>query len=293
MKPVTGAGVRDPYGTEPRIARTRFRSLLRGLADFALPPACASCHEALDPANTQLVCGLCRSRIVPLTLPLCARCGHPRLTPNLPVPVDIGANVAAPMSPCRWCLRLPAWVRTVRSVCRMDQGTGSALVHALKYDGWSRVAVTMARDMARLNFPADVTSERTALIAVPLSATRQRERGYNQAALLANELGQLWQLPVWSDAVQRIRSTTSQVRLTPSDRAANVAQAFASSSFVAKRLAGSHIMLVDDVITTAATLNATAGVLINRGARIVSYVTFGRAPEPGDRAVPELDLDQE
>ncbi|MDQ6610956.1 MAG: hypothetical protein M3Y64_00870 [Gemmatimonadota bacterium] len=175
----------------------------------------------------------------------------------------------------------------------MDQGTGSALVHALKYEGWSRVAQPMAVQMARLNFPPDVIAERTALVAVPLSATRQRERGYNQAALLANALGDLWHMPVWSDAVQRIRSTTSQVRLTPSDRAANVAEAFASSSFVAKRLAGAHLMLVDDVITTAATLNAAAQVLINRGARIVSYVTFGRAPDPGDRAVPELDLDQE
>ena len=175
----------------------------------------------------------------------------------------------------------------------MDQGTGSAFVHALKYEGWGKIALPMARRMARLNFPADVVTERTALIAVPLSATRQRERGYNQAALLAIELGKLWQMPVWSDAVQRIRSTTSQVRLTPSDRAANVAQAFASSSAVANRLVGAHIVLVDDVITTAATLNATAQVLIQRGARIVSYVTFGRAPEPGDRAVPELDLEQD
>lgn len=175
----------------------------------------------------------------------------------------------------------------------MDQGAGAALVHALKYEGWSRIAGPMARRMARLNFPADVVSERTALIAVPLSATRQRERGYNQAALLANALGELWQVPVWSDVVQRVRSTTSQVRLTPSDRAANVAQAFASSSAVANRLAGAHIVLVDDVITTAATLNATAQVLIHRGARIVSYVTFGRAPEPGDRAVPDLDLEQD
>ena len=155
------------------------------------------------------------------------------------------------------------------------------------------MALPMARRMARLDFPADVVSERTALVAVPLSATRQRERGYNQAEQLALALGALWDVPVWSDTVQRVRSTTSQVRLTPSDRAANVAQAFASSSVVSNRLKGAHIILVDDVVTTAATLNATAQVLIARGARIVSYATFGRAPEAGDRTVPDLDLDQD
>ncbi|MEO7360709.1 MAG: phosphoribosyltransferase family protein, partial [Gemmatimonadaceae bacterium] len=218
---------------------------------------------------------------------------HPRLSPNVPVPRDIGATVAAPLSPCRWCARLPPWVRAVRSVCRMDHGTGSALVHALKYEGWSLVALPMARRMARLHFPSDVASERTALVPVPLSRTRQRERGYNQAERLATALGAMWKLPVWTDVVDRVRNTTSQVRLTPSDRAANVAQAFASASTAASRLSGAHIMLVDDVVTTAATLNATAQSLIERGVRIVSYVTFGRAPEDGDRSVPDLDLDQD
>jgi ComF family protein len=166
-------------------------------------------------------------------------------------------------------------------------------VHALKYEGWSRIAVPMAKRMAQLSFPEDVIAERSALIPVPLSHTRQRERGYNQAELLARALGAHWRLPVWTDAVDRVRNTVSQVRLTPSDRAANVAQAFASASSAAGRLKGAHVVLVDDVVTTAATLNATAHTLIERGVRIVSYVTFGRAPEDGDRSVPDLDLDQD
>lgn len=270
-----------------------FRSIVRGLVDLALPAACACCNELLQGSGEELVCGRCLSRIAPLTQPLCARCGHPRLSANVPVPRDIGATVAAPLSPCRWCARLPPWVRSVRSVCRMDHGTGSALVHALKYEGWSQVALPMARRMARLHFPADVVAERTALVPVPLSHTRQRERGYNQAERLATALSSIWELPVWTDVVDRVRNTTSQVRLTPSDRAANVAQAFASASSATGRLSGAHIVLVDDVVTTAATLNATAQSLIDRGVRIVSYVTFGRAPEDGDRSVPDLDLDQD
>lgn len=178
-------------------------------------------------------------------------------------------------------------------MCRMDRGTGSAFVHALKYEGWSRIAAPMARRMARLHFPPDVVAERAALVPVPLSRTRLRERGYNQAELLALSLGKHWNVPVWTDVVERIRSTTSQVRLTPSDRAANVAQAFATASSANGRLSGAHVVLVDDVVTTAATLNATAETLISRGVRIVSYVTFGRAPEAGDRAIPDLDLEQD
>ncbi len=270
-----------------------FRSLCSGFTDLALPAACACCDELLAGSGEGLVCGRCLARVVPLTYPLCMRCGHPRLTPNVPVPRDIGATVAAPLSPCRWCARLPPWVRSVRSVCRMDVGTGSALVHALKYEGWSRVALPMAKRMSQLQFPGDVVAERTALVPVPLSKTRQRERGYNQAEQLALALGNHWKLPVWTDVVGRVRNTVSQVRLTPSDRAANVAQAFAAASSAEGRLSGAHIVLVDDVVTTAATLNATAQTLMDRGARIVSYVTFGRAPEDGDRSVPDLDLDQD
>lgn len=166
-------------------------------------------------------------------------------------------------------------------------------MHALKYEGWSRVAEPMAERMARVAFPRDVVEERTALVPVPLAHTRQRERGYNQAERLAAALAPHWGIPVWNDAVERVRNTTSQVRLTPSERAANVAQAFVPASVGARRLSGAHIVLVDDVVTTAATLNAAAAALIHGGARIVSYITFGRAPAAGDRAVPDLDFDQD
>lgn len=172
----------------------------------------------------------------------------------------------------------------------MDSGTGAALVHALKYDGWSGVAGAMARRMARVDFPQDVVQERTALVPLPLSTTRQRERGYNQAERLATALAVHWRLPVWSDVVHRTRDTRSQVRLTPSERASNVSGAFMAVVRAQARLRGAHIVLVDDVITTAATINASAQALADGGARIISCVTFGRAPEPGDRAVSDFDF---
>ncbi len=271
---------------------------LRRVADGALalcfPPACALCQSLHTPGADGIVCDICLARLVPLAHPLCARCGHPRLSLTTPGPAGATATGAPPvLSPCRWCTRLPAFVRCVRSVCRMDAGTGAAMVHALKYGGWPAVAVPMARRMARLAWPEDVRSERRALVPLPLARTRLRERGYNQAERLAVCLAPSWNVPVWSDAIERVRETRSQVRLTPSERATNVSRAFTVRAAARAGLAGAHVVLVDDVITTAATMNAAALALLDGGARIVSYVTFGRAPDPGDRAVTDLDLDSD
>lgn len=267
-------------------------TVAQGLLQLCLPPACAVCRSLHTPGVDGIVCGACLARLVPLAHPLCPRCGHPRLSAATPGPAGDSATGAPPViAPCRWCARLPAYVRCVRSVCRMDEGTGGALVHALKYEGWRAVAIPMARRMARLAFPEDVVTERCALVAMPLASTRERERGYNQAERLATALAPAWRIPVWRDVLERTRNTTSQVRLTPSERASNVSRAFAVRAAARPGLAGAHVMLVDDVVTTAATLNAAAAALTDGGARIVSYVTFGRAPDPGDRAVTDLDLD--
>ncbi|MFN8717223.1 MAG: ComF family protein [Gemmatimonas sp.] len=184
---------------------------------------------------------------------------------------------------------MPA-IRTVRSVARMDTGTGAQLVHALKYQGWQAAAVPMARRMAQLQWPTDVHEERAAVVPLPLSPERLRERGYNQAECLARALAPAWRVPVWGDALRRIRTTHSQVRLTPSERAGNVSRAFAVPESRRAQLRGQHVVLVDDVVTTAATLNAAAQALLEGGARIISCVTFGRAPDPGDRAIPDSDF---
>lgn len=268
--------------------------LARDIAQLLLPSACAICRELHRTGVDSIVCGPCLARLVMLADPLCARCGHPRLSTSAPLPSGASATGAPDaLPPCRWCERLPAFVRAARSVCRMDVGTGGALVHALKYAGWRAVATPLARRMARLSFPADVERERQALVPLPLSTTRLRERGYNQAERLASALAPQWGLPVWTDVVHRTRHTRSQVQLTPSERTGNVAHAFAANSSARARLRGSHIVLVDDVITTAASLNAAATALIDGGARIVSYITFGRAPDTGDRASSDLDLDQD
>jgi ComF family protein len=235
------------------------------LLDLLLPRACVSCDA---PMGDGIVCDLCWSRLPFLREPRCERCGHPSREGD-----------------CGFCALLPPFVRAARSVCWVPDPVSSAAVRALKYDGWSDVAAGMAKRMSRLQWPRDVLSERTALVPVPLAPTRLRERGYNQAEVLARALAPAWRIPVWSDLLVRERNTPTQTRLTPSERSMNVHRAFRvndAATGVQARLDGAHLVLVDDVLTTGATLNAAAGELFAAGARIVSYATFGRARTAAD-----------
>ncbi len=165
----------------------------------------------------------------------------------------------------------------------MPVESASSIVHALKYGGWTKVASAMAERMGRLAWPRDVVEERAAIVPVPLAHSRMRERGYNQSALLGEELAGRWLIPVWRDVVIRSRTTRSQTELTPEERVGNVAGSFQLLDRDRGRIRGRHLVLVDDVVTTAATLNECARVLYAAGARIISYVTFGRARASGDR----------
>lgn len=239
------------------------------LADLLLPRCCVVCERLLDRGEQNMVCGRCWARLPLLPAPHCERCGHSTYGQT-----------------CRWCELLPPFVRAARSVCWASGRVGLGVVHALKYQGWYRIAAEMAVRMARLDWPIDVVEERRALVPVPLSKKRERERGYNQTTQLAVELARRWSLPVWDDVLTRVRHTETQTRLTPGDRLRNVSGAFCARSTARNVLRGAHVVVVDDVVTTAATLNACAAALCDGGARIVSFVTFGRAPALGDRWQP-------
>ena len=238
----------------------------RGCLDLLLPRVCAVCDRPMAGGATRLACGHCWARVRALPAPHCDRCGHPRTR-----------------DACGWCALLPPYVRAARSHCWIPGGTGGAIVHAFKYSGWKALAAEMGAMMARLPWPADVIAERSALVPLPLAASRERERGYNQSAELARAIGAIWQVPVWDDVVERSRATETQTGLTPEERRSNVSGAFRVRAGARSALRGAHLVLVDDVITTGATFAACARVLFAGGARIISLVTFGRAPALGDR----------
>jgi ComF family protein len=244
----------------------RGEALLRDVLDLLLPRVCVSCDDAFAGARGDVICPACWSRLSFLPHPHCHRCGHP----------TEGRT-------CRFCELLPPFIRAARSVCWIPHPVGSAVVHALKYHGWTSAARGIAERMSRLSWPADVLRERAALVPVPLARARERERGFNQAALLSDALAARWRIPVWRDVMLRTRSTDTQTRLTPSERSANVLRAFRVRDGSRERLRGLHLVLVDDVLTTGATMNACATALFDSGARTLSYVTFGRARASGDR----------
>lgn len=235
-------------------------------ADLLIPVCCAACGRLLPAGEDGIVCGHCWSRARELPHPRCDRCGHP-----------VGRYS------CRWCSVLPRFVRAARSYCWIGTGTGRSIIHALKYDGWTDVASGMAERMARTTWPPDVARERSAVVPVPLSSSRHRERGFNQSTLLAAHLARAWGIPLWDDTLRRSTASRSQTQLTPGERLSNVAGAFDVNASALAELRQAHVILVDDVVTTGATLRACAATLFASGTRTISYITFGRAPASGDR----------
>jgi ComF family protein len=131
----------------------------------------------------------------------------------------------------------------------------------------------LAEYAQRVPLPADV------LIPVPLHRRRQRERGYNQSALLAARFGASTQIPVRRDVLRRHRYTRSQTRLNAQERNQNVHGAFSciDQHDVEQSIVGKRVLLIDDVATTGATLRACAQVLRDQGARSVWALTVARA----------------
>jgi ComF family protein len=156
----------------------------------------------------------------------------------------------------------------------LEEGPARDLVHALKYGGWRVAAGSMADRMvrqigARLRV-VDV------LVPVPLGSRRLRERGYNQAAVLGAALGARLGVRVDPGALARSRETRSQTTLSPAERWRNVSGAFVATG----SLRGARVAVVDDVLTTGATLAACAAALASGGAQGVGAATFARAAVP-------------
>jgi len=229
---------------------------LAAVERWILPAACLLCDGPMPAREGDaLVCGPCRSRWRAVPDPLCARCGQPAFG-------DLD---------CRICAGWPAsGLARVRSAVWLAGGAHRA-VHLLKYEGWWRVAEAMAEAMAAL----EPLTGRVSLIPVPLGTRRLRARGYNQSERLASALAARLGCPVRTDLLVRARETTTQTALTPDERRANVAGAFAAPRPVSDR-----VVLVDDVFTTGATLVAAGVALGAAGAASVEAVTFGRAVEP-------------
>jgi ComF family protein len=231
-----------------------------------LAPICAACAQPLEAPLEGPICPLCAGGIHHITPPICRRCG------------DV-LNAYVEDALCERCRHdLPA-VSLARSVGVYD-GTLRDMIHAFKYRQRRMIAPWLS---ARMRVSGDeVLDGATAVVPVPLHAWRYSQRGFNQADDLAMGLG----LPVWR-ALRRRRGGPPQARLPASARHANAHGAYALAwreHLRRPRVSGAVIVLVDDVMTTGATLNACATVLRAAGAADVRALTAARAvatrPQP-------------
>jgi len=234
------------------------RTAVDAVLSVVLAPSCAGCDQLLDHPTRGPVCDSCWTSIRPLTPPLCDRCGDP---------LPAWRSISIPLALCPRCRRAGRLVDRARAIGPYD-GALRAIVHALKYEGRRSLARALAALMRHRG--DDVLHGADCVVPVPLHRSRRRERGFNQAADLAIHLD----LPVVS-ALRRVRATPTQTGLPAAQRHRNMRDAFAVTR-AGRALHGATVVLVDDVSTTGATLEACARVLKEAGAREVRALTAAR-----------------
>lgn len=241
----------------------RFLAGVRSLAgltlDAALPPLCPTCREMV--ADPGALCPACWSKLNFIARPYCERLGIPFAFDPGPGILSMEA-IAAP----------PAYARA-RAAVRYDD-IARTLVHAFKYGDRIDLGHSMGRWMARAG--QELLPDADALIPVPLHWRRQWARRFNQAATLARAISEASGVRVIDDALKRVRSTRQQVGLTQSERETNVQGAFGLTPEGKAAVRGKRVILVDDVLTSGATVDTCARVLLRSGALNVDVLVFAR-----------------
>jgi ComF family protein len=234
------------------------RTVSDALLAVLLAPVCAACQGPLDAPSRGPVCQACWQNIPPLIPPTCESCADVFLS---------WRRLPAAETRCTRCRRVRTAVSRTRAIGSYD-GSLRAIVHALKYDGRRSLAGQLAAMMRAHG--GEILDGADVAVPVPLHPLRRLFRGFNQAADLARGLG----IPI-VHALRRARNTGSQADLPAARRHANVRGAFRLASRASIR--GLCIVLVDDVSTTGATLEACARTLLDGGARDVRALIVARA----------------
>jgi ComF family protein len=234
------------------------RSAIGVALDTALPPLCAACRTPLG--NLGGLCAACWSRMSFIAPPYCERLGIPFTYDPGPGILSMEA-IADP----------PAYGRA-RAVVRYDD-IARDLVHRLKYGDRLDLAAAMGQWMARAS--RELLDDADALVPVPLHWRRLWGRRFNQAAALAKAAAGS-RIPVLTAALGRVRATPQQVGLSRSARAVNVQGAFVVTKDGKAAICGKRLVLVDDVLTSGATVDACARALLRAGARNVDVLVFAR-----------------
>jgi len=225
--------------------------------DLLLPPRCLKCGTEI--ARDGALCAECWRGITFLQPPCCARCG-------LPFEVNLGPDAI-----CGACAReTPVYARA-RAALRYDEGSRT-LVLGFKHGDKLQLAPALGRFMRQAG--AELLVACDVIVPVPLHWTRLFARRYNQAAVLAHAVTRAGGPPVAADLLQRRRATPSQGRSGRAERRRNVRGAFALKK--GRSVAGRRVLLIDDVLTTGATVTECARILLDSGATSVDVLTLAR-----------------
>jgi ComF family protein len=236
---------------------------LRTLIDVALPPLCPSCREPLGQGVG--LCATCWSKLSLIEKPYCARLGIPFVYDPGPGLLSMEA-MANP----------PAYDRA-RAAVRYDE-VARSLVLAFKYADRLDLAPMMGAWMARAG--RELLTDADALMPVPLHWRRLWARRFNQAAALAGAISDISGVPVLPDILRRVRATPQQVGLSKTDRTNNVQGAFRVPDGQKPVVHGRRVVLIDDVLTSGATVDTCARALLRAGAAHVDVLVFARVVAP-------------
>lgn len=241
------------------ISAAAFRRSAFFLLDALLPPRCLSCGAEVERQGG--LCPACWTGLRFIGPPSCARCG-------LPFEYDMAGETE-----CAGCLADPPEFARARSVLVYD-GASRPLILAFKHADRTYAAPAFGEWLARVGAP--LLADADLIAPVPLHRWRLFRRRYNQSALLARALAGVAGLNAVCDLLERTRSTPSQGGMSRNGRIANVAGAFRLRPRRKSLVAGRRIVLVDDVLTTGATVSECARVLMRAGASRVDVVTLAR-----------------
>ena len=226
------------------------RHLQRVVVDFFFPRYCVGCKR-----EGAFLCNSCYQKLPRILPPFCQKCGKPETSGKL----------------CPTCWGRQSEIDGIRSPFRFD-GVMRRAIHEFKYHNLKAISGYLAELLAVYLKANPMAGE--VLIPVPLHPRRLRQRGYNQSSLLAQELGKLTAMPVAENSLLRSRDSLPQAKTaTVEDRRRNVSNAFVCKD---QRLSEKHILLIDDVCTSGATLEACAAALKSSGVISVWGLTLAR-----------------
>jgi len=261
----SSAGIALPV--QIKRAADAVRAAMRIALDLALPPLCPACRE---PVEGRGLCPACWSKLSFITRPYCERLG-------IPFAYDPGPGILSMEA-----IADPPAYRRARAAVRFDE-IARALVHALKYGDRLDLAPMMGRWVSHAG--REILAEADALVPVPLHWRRLWARRFNQSAMLAAAIAAESGVPIATGALKRVKPTAQQVGLSRSERAANVQGAFRVPPEGRGEVAGRRLVLVDDVLTSGATVDGCARALLRAGAANVDVLIFARVAEPARTSI--------